>query len=234
MQRRPALALAGLALLALLALRPPPPPRQPSGGATQSAPPPPTTTLLLAHVDTFTHPDTSLLGSGGDATAHYRIVRGRYRMAVDAPHTLAWSLLHGNYDNGAVEVQTSMPGGAAPVAAGILFRYQDPQTCYMFQVASNGYYRLERLQQGRRTVLIDWTPSDVIDTSHHSDAVLHNTLRVEMRGDTLVLLINSVVVDTTIDSALRYGKIAVSVNSFDRQGVAVFFDNLALYRLGEE
>jgi hypothetical protein len=57
---------------------------------------------------------------------------------------------------------------------------------------------------------------------------VRNVLRVDMQGERIALLVNDVPLETTTDSTLREGGVALAVNTFERGDIVVCFDTLII------
>ncbi len=186
-------------------------------------------------VDDFSNAAQSMVQAGEHAYTRYVFAEGTYDIHARQAEMFVWSLVAGEYTrlrDLAVQVEAHATGNES--ACGIVFRYQDDAHFYLFQVANNGFYSLELVQDGSWETLIGWTPSQAITTPADTpDGRAINTLRVEMAGKYITLMVNDVPLETTVDSSLSYGKIALAVNSFAEREVLATFDNLALFQVGE-
>ncbi|NJL34969.1 MAG: hypothetical protein HC893_15385 [Chloroflexaceae bacterium] len=132
-----------------------------------------------------------------------------------------------------------MVQGTSGTASGLVFRYQNDDNFYRFNVTGNGLYNLELMSRGTLTVLIDWTPSHAIrqiDTrqstfmaARQPPAPVWNGLRVALHGKEMTLFVNGAALETTVDGTFSRGAVALSVNTFG-SGAAVCFDNLFVGR----
>jgi hypothetical protein len=184
-------------------------------------------------VDDFSNAAQSMVQAGEHAHTRYVFAEGIYAIHAHQADMFVWSLVAGEYTrlrDLAVQVDAHATGEES--VCGIVFRYQDDAHFYLFQVANNGLYSLELVQDGSWETLIGWTPSQAITTPADApDGRAINTLRVEMAGEYITLVVNDVPLETTVDSRLSYGKIALAVNSFAERKVLATFDNLALFKL---
>jgi hypothetical protein len=188
----------------------------------------------------FSDQAASAFRASGNERAHYVFDSGAYRIGVHVPSLLAWSMIEDKrYADGSIQVAATMVAGSASSASGLVFRYQDADNFYVFNVAHNGFYSLERFSDGEQMVLIDWTPSAAIERipaamSAASEAPawqqvgVRNVLRVDMQGERIALLVNDVPLETTTDSTLREGGVALAVNTFERGDIVVCFDTLII------
>jgi hypothetical protein len=187
----------------------------------------------------FARPAASRMQQRHMPHARYAIEGGAYRIAVERSGLLAWSLLEPAYENVRIEADTILIAGAATSASSLIFRYHDANNFYLFNVAHNGYYSLERFANGTHTMLIDWTHSSAIarlpEATPTPDApppAAHNTLRVELRDDYIALAVNGTLLDHTLDDTLRRGQVALAVNTSAHGPAVVCFDNLTILAAG--
>jgi hypothetical protein len=222
--------------------------------STAPAPEPDTACAIAAHpagdveptepgillYDDFSDQAASAFRASSSEHVQYAFDSGAYRIGVHVPSLLAWSMIEDErYSDGSIQVAATLAAGAASSASGLVFRYQDADNFYMFNVAYNGFYSLERFSDGEQVVLIDWTPSAAIERiSAAASAVpnapvrrqagVQNVLRVDMQGEHITLLVNDVPLETTTDSMLREGGVALAVNTFERGETVVCFDTLII------
>ena len=86
---------------------------------------------------------------------------------------------------------------------GIVFRHQNDQTYYSFQVTELGQYRLVKVL-GETIELVPWTVSDLIKTQGEP-----NKIAVSMQGDRIQAYINDQEVANLQDSSLTDGSLSL-------------------------
>jgi hypothetical protein len=188
---------------------------------------------VLLHED-FANPTASSLHQRAMRHVDYTFEGGAYRIAVEQPGLLAWSLFEPIYTNAIIEAEAALIAGAPTSASSLLFRYHDADNFYLFSVAHNGYYRLERLTNGTSTVLIDWTYSDAIvrlptaTPAPNTPPPAHNTLRVELRDNYIALAVNGTPLDHTLDDTVRAGKVALAANTSPHGPAVICFRRLTI------
>jgi hypothetical protein len=233
-RKRQIAALLAAALLAGCAGTAPPPAIH--NVACSTAPRATTTpdaAVLLS--EEFAAPAASRMQQQHTPHARYAIEGGAYRIDVERPGLLAWSLLEPAYRNVRIEAEATLIAGAATSASSLIFRYHDANNFYLFNVAHNGYYNLERFANGTHTVLIDWTHSSAIvrlptttPTPTGPPPVVRNTLRVDLRDDHIALAVNGTPLDHTLDDTLPRGRAGLAVNTTPHGPAVVCFDNLTI------
>lgn len=139
-------------------------------------------------------------------------------------------------------------------AYGIIFRAQDRQNYYLFQVSSDGYYRVVRVLDGDERELSTWVDMPIVRQGLNAT----NQLRVVARGSEFQFYINGEQVqlcipndpsaistyyldtclegemlDTLVDDTISEGKLGVSAQAFRLPegafGVITEFDNVVVF-----
>ncbi len=132
---------------------------------------------------------------------------------------------------------------------GVIFRLQDRRNYYLFEVSSDGYYRVARVVAEDVRELSTWIESPLVNTGIGAA----NRLRVVARGDQFEFFINGEraqvcipnnpdaqstflmdtcidgqMLDTLTDATIAQGQIGAVIETFDASGVTVEFDNLVV------
>jgi len=186
--------------------------------------------------DDFSRPADSVLPNRASGIAQTRLANGQYSLQLDAPDTVGWSLVAGGYGDIALQVESSTPPAQqATVASGLIFRYQDSDNFYLFNVANNGLYSLERVQNGEWGTFIGWTPSHAIRTSSAPSPAspVTNTLRLETSGPYITMKVNGILLETTMDNSVTSGQAGLAITTFAEGPGVVSFDNLSLFQKRE-
>lgn len=191
--------------------------------ATRPATSPAATAQATPLRDDFSDEQASLLLAGGDTEARYSFIDGAYQVDVRMPNQLAWSELDGSYADASLAAAATIREGPPESAAALLFRYQDGDNFYIFNVAANGTYSLELRRNSQWTRLIDWTASPAIRSLNEA-----NLLRVDATGDTFTLYVNDTRLGVATDPTFQRGGLALAVNTFDDGGARVTFDDLSV------
>jgi hypothetical protein len=106
---------------------------------------------------------------------------------------------------------------------GLLVRYQNERNFYLFNVAANGFYNLERFDNGTWQTIINWTPSSAIRGEGQP-----NTLRVVTSDDRIGLFVNGIWLEEARDRAFASGQVGLAVKTFERGGATVTFTDLLI------
>jgi pSer/pThr/pTyr-binding forkhead associated (FHA) protein len=87
---------------------------------------------------------------------------------------------------------------------GVVFRQQDANNYYFFEITEEGSYRLGKRVDGEIVDLIPWTPSEAILGNGEV-----NRLAVSMEGDWILALINGELAADLNDSSLKNGNLGL-------------------------
>jgi hypothetical protein len=135
---------------------------------------------------------------------------------------------------------------------GIIFRLADLNNYYYFLISSDGYYQLNRVQDGQARELSTWIPSEAV----HFGIGEPNRIRVVGDGDQFRFYVNETplamcipddpdarstyneadgtclggqMLETVTDSAIPGGRLGVMAITFDQPDVVIAFDNAVIY-----
>lgn len=183
---------------------------------------------------------------------------GVLQLEVLEPNRLPFAQSKPYFADFDLRVQASPVGGPLDNGYGIIFRLQNKDNSvlsdddfYLFQISSDGYYRVLRAFQGEQKELSTWIPSPLILQGNH----VVNQLRVIGQGTSFKFFINNQPVqlcipddpsarstytragvceggsmqDILVDASIPNGQLALAAQSFDEAGVVIEFDNLVIY-----
>ncbi|HPH95193.1 MAG TPA: hypothetical protein PKW33_03440 [Anaerolineaceae bacterium] len=150
---------------------------------------------------------------------------GGFRIWVNKPNFLYWSVPGLKFSDVRVEVDAKKMAGPEDNDYGIICRYVDQENYYGFLISSDGYYGIIKTKNGEQNVFggEGMRFSDLIKTG---DAV--NRVRADCIGSTLALYINGQQVDMTQDEDFTVGDVGLLTGSFDTAGVDILFDNFVV------
>lgn len=141
--------------------------------------------------------------------------------------------------------------GANNNAYGLIFRERDENNFYLFLISGDGWYRIQRSQNGFEKDMSGWAPSDTINQGTN----VVNTLRVIGYQDQFQFFVNGERLelcipddpdgestplstgecrggswqDTLVDDAIEFGRLGVMVDSDKGWPIVVDFDNVIVY-----
>lgn len=127
-----------------------------------------------------------------------------------------------------VEVDTSFAAGHADNQYGLVFRYLDDQTFYLFALDSDTY-TLWRNLAGEWTALVEAQSAEVMAPRGE------NRLGVVVQGDMIVLLINGTVVAQAQDETIPAGGVGLYAEAIatSAEDAIIDFDNFEFWLLQE-
>lgn len=157
---------------------------------------------------------------GSTAIANEQLV-----ISVTTPNTIQYTTLKDmTFSDFSMEVDVIQRSGPPESSFGTLFRVQDNQEFYRFDITGNGLYVIERHNgDGSWTRLVpDWMPSPALNQGVN----VTNRLRVLATGDTLAFYANDVLLTQLTDATLSGGQIGFDAGTFGGGNLQVAFDNL--------
>jgi hypothetical protein len=130
------------------------------------------------------------------------------------------------FDDFSLEVEGRILAGSLHSSYGVLFRMQNPQQFYRFEITGDGTYILERHDANGREPLImrDWRDSDSINQGLN----VINRLEIVVQGPNISLLVNDVLLEQITDDEYSSGYIGLDAGTFDIAPLQVAFDNLVI------
>ena len=131
-----------------------------------------------------------------------------------------------------LEVEGQILSGSPQSSYGVLFRMQNPQQFYRFEITGDGTYILERHDAGGSRALFmgDWRDAASINQGLN----VVNRLGVEAQGSKISLLVNDVLLEQITDDTYSSGYIGLDAGTFDNSPLRVAFDNLVVRPPGTE
>jgi len=190
---------------------------------TEDGPAPPSD-LSLVYEDDF----SDSFGGWDDAFDTYtRKVYGnnRYQIEVSTSNLVAWGLANRDVADFEVEVAARLEDGADENTYGLLFRFEDRENFYRFDISADGYFLLSKFVEGEWVTLQDWTQSPHINTGTGVD----NLLKVSAFGPDISVWANGQPLVTVTDDSLDHGNFGFFAGTFSEPYVWVSYDDLKLW-----
>lgn len=179
--------------------------------------------LSLIYEDDFGD-STSGWDDTSDAYTLKRYGNNRYQIEISTSNLVAWGLANRDVADFEIEVEAKLEDGATENSYGLLFRFQDRENFYRFDISGDGYYLLSKFVNGEWTTLIDWTESDHIN---REDAA--NTLKVAAFGSTISLWVNDQFLASVEDDSLSHGNFGFFASTFGEPYMWTSYDNLRMW-----
>jgi hypothetical protein len=187
-------------------------------------------TLLLR--DDFAPPRIDLVVEAADGLWRMGYGEGAYEIRVDAPGNLAWSTL-GMVDLDHYRLEISLildhPGGEENQIlgyGGLLARYNNPQSFYLFSVDGQGRYQVQLQRQEVWQTIQPWQTHPNL-----RPAGRENLLTLEDDGATLRFYANGQLLHTVETPLLPSGDAALAGGTRSQGSILARFDWLAIYGL---
>ncbi len=198
-----------------------PPPDTATVAEEDTPPPDDSTELVVAYQDDFSD---SFSGWDDAFDEFTRKVYGnnRYQIEVMSENLMARGLANRSVSDFEVEVEAKLEEAGEDSSYGLLFRFQDTQNFYRFDISTDGYFLLSKYLDGQWTTLVDWTAAPQIQLAEA------NILRVSAFGPEITAHINGEQVAQVSDESLTEGNFGFFAGTFNDPYAWVSFDNLNL------
>ncbi|GMQ79170.1 MAG: hypothetical protein BMS9Abin02_1730 [Anaerolineae bacterium] len=157
---------------------------------------------------------------GGSAIENNQMIIG-----VNAPNTIQYSTLREPvFDDFRLQVDLALLDGTEAVSYGVLFRMNDLNEFYRFEITGDGLFMVEKANADGSWLqyLANWKKADSIEIGKD----VWNTLRVDAIGSELSFYVNNTLVYSMTDDALAVGNIGLDIGTFGQLSASAAFDNL--------
>jgi len=182
--------------------------------------PPTPENLTLIYEDDF----SDSFGGWDDAFDAYTTKQygnNRYQIEVSTDNLIAWGMANRDVADMELEVETRQEDGAKSNSYGLLFRLQDRDNFYRYDVSGDGFFLLSKFEDGQWYTLIDWTQSNFINPDS-------NLLKVSAFGSNITVWANGQALGTVTDESFDHGNFGFFASTFSEPYIWVSFDNLKL------
>lgn len=151
--------------------------------------------------------------------------QGTYRIKVDAPDTMVWSLPNLAYIDVILRVQAWRSSGPENNLFGLLCRYEDADNFIFFALSNDGFMGIGQYVNGERSLLTDESllPFDGIRPGDNI-----NLIEARCVGEHLTLLINGQKAAETSVDVVTPGDVGLLVGTYSKGGVEIRFDNFSM------
>lgn len=96
---------------------------------------------------------------------------------------------------------------------------------YTLEISCDGHYRMRKFVSGSVEVLIEWTPSESVNTGPNSA----NRIGILAKGNTLTGVVNGEVLDPVQDHDFTHGTYGLFASAIESTGVTAYFDDFTLW-----
>jgi TolB-like protein len=139
---------------------------------------------------------------------------------IYSPEMDYYTWKHPVFDDFVYEAEARWVEGEEDFGYGILFRVQDDDNYYLFDITQTGYFKLDKKVDGNYSDITSWEPTSAINTAGK------NILKVEALGKNITLYINNFKVKEVVDGTFHSGEFGF----FAGGNVHAAFDNVKIYR----
>ena len=177
--------------------------------------------LSLVYEDDF----SNSFGGWDDAFDAYTTKQygnNRYQIEVSTSNLIAWGLANRDVSDFEVEVEAKQEAGGETNSYGLLFRLQDRNNFYRFDISGDGFFLLSKFVDGQWTNMVDWTASPHISSET-------NLIGVSVFGSEITAKVNGQELITITDDSLTHGNFGFFASTFTDEYMWVSFDNLKLW-----
>ncbi len=185
--------------------------------------------FVLVYEDDFSDP-----GSGwDDAFDRYTTKQygnNKYYIEVTTSNLVAWGLANRDVSDFRLEVDAAQEAGPNNNGYGILFRFQDRNNFYRFDVSGDGFFLLSKFHDGEWVTLVPWTASSAINVGQAS-----NRLVVEAVGNRIRVYANDSLLAEVEDDTFSHGNFGFFASTFSEPNLTISYDDIKLWTpKGEE
>jgi hypothetical protein len=161
-----------------------------------------------------------LPGDRGRTRAFIKVQEG-FRLWVDMPNFLIWSVPGLNFKDTRVYTKAQKTAGPDNNLYGVICRYQDQQNYYAFMISSDGYYGIYRRQAGiiSRMGLTQMGFSEAILRGDQTNEIL-----ALCQGDQLVLYVNDIKLLQVTDDTFTHGDVGLVAGNLTTPGTDILFN----------
>ena len=134
----------------------------------------------------------------------------------------AWTLGAGRFTDFALEVDARQVSESSGSGYGVIFRLENGDNFYSFELTGDGYYNLNKYLNGEWITLRALTRSDFINEGNGT-----NHLKVVCEGSQIQVYVNGHHLATVIDDSFVEGYVGVIAEAFGLD-THVAFDNIVV------
>jgi pSer/pThr/pTyr-binding forkhead associated (FHA) protein len=179
--------------------------------------------LILLYEDDFS--DSS--SGWDDAFDRYTTKQygnNKYYIEITTSNLVAWGLANRNVADFRLQVDAAQESGPNNNGYGVLFRFQDRDNFYRFDISGDGFFLLSKFHAGEWVTLIPWTASSAINVGQSA-----NRLAVEAIGSQIRVYANDTLLAEVEDDTLTAGNFGFFASTFSDSGLTISFDDIKLW-----
>ncbi len=179
--------------------------------------------LILVYEDDFSDP-----GSGwDDAFDRYTTKQygnNKYYIEITTSNLVAWGLANRTVADFRLEVDAAQETGPRNNGYGILFRFQDRDNFYRFDISGDGFFLLSKFHASEWITLVPWTASSAINVGQ-----AQNRLVVDATGSEVRVYANGSLLAEVVDDTFSEGNFGFFASTFSEPNLTVRFDDIKLW-----
>jgi hypothetical protein len=168
-------------------------------------------------------------GTSSEENYEQRYEDGGYHFLIRSEGWASWKWLEDEYTDFVLEVDARLVDGPQDSTYGLVFRLQDGDNFYFFEVSADGYFYLGERVDDEWVKIKDWTASPFIEQGEST-----NRLKVVCQSSRITAYVNELQVMTVTDSSFERGRVGMLVESPEAGGTHVRFDNFEVRSPEEE
>lgn len=140
-----------------------------------------------------------------------------YYIGVNDAEWASWAASGRTFDDFVIEVEAWAVDGPDDNGYGLVFRYQDSDNFYYYEVSSDGYYSIGKMVADEWESLVGWTESDLIKLGQQT-----NVLRALCDGSRMTFFVNGYPIEELTDYDFEDGSVGFIAEAMDEAGVKVW------------
>lgn len=178
---------------------------------------------VLVYEDDFSDPSSGW----DDAFDRYTTKQygnNKYYIDMSTSNLVAWGLANRKVSDFRLEVDAAQESGPNNNGYGILFRFQDRDNFYRFDISGDGFFLLSKFHNGEWVTLIPWTASSAVNVGQAA-----NRLFVEAIGSQIRVYVNEALLAEVKDDAFTEGNFGFFASTFSEPNLTVSFDDIKLW-----
>jgi len=179
--------------------------------------------FILAYEDDFSNPSSGW----DDAFDRYTTKQygnNKYYVEITTSNLVAWGLANRKVADFRIQVHAAQEEGPNNNGYGILFRFQDRDNFYRFDISGDGFFLLSKFYNGEWVTLVPWTASSAVNVGQAT-----NLLTVEAVGSQISVYANDTLLAEVEDDALTEGSFGFFASTFSEPNLTVSFDDILVW-----
>jgi pSer/pThr/pTyr-binding forkhead associated (FHA) protein len=179
--------------------------------------------FTLVYEDDFSDPSSGW----DDAFDRYTTKQygnNKYYIDITTSNLVAWGLANRSVSDFRLEVDAAQEMGPNNNGYGILFRFQDRDNFYRFDISGDGFFLLSKFHAGEWVTLVPWTASSAINVGQTANRII-----VEAVGSQIRVYANDGLLAELEDDTFAEGNFGFFASTFSEPNLTVSFDDIKLW-----